>query len=151
MSAGGTSGGGVNLRAHAPSQHSAGPSPRLQKMQIDAMLARAHFEYQRERFDKAKALAQYLVTVFADDSGAKILAICAHKLGDEDTASKYYPQALNAFPTDLYVVVGYAELLLDKHQFSEAADLLRRAIELDPAAQHPAGARARVLILKATA
>ena len=120
-------------------------------MQIDAMLARAHFEYQRERFDKAKALAQYLVTVFGDDTGAKILAICAHKLGDEETAAKHYPQALRAFPTDLYVIVGYAELLLDAHQFGDAAKLLEKAMTLDPAAQHPAGARARVLILKASA
>ncbi len=144
-------GTGVNLRSTTSDSAHAHAPEKGKQLQVDALLARAYFEYQRQDFTKARALAQYLVTVFHHSEGEKLLAITAHKLGDEDTAAAHYPAAMEAFPSDLYVIVGYAELLLDKHSFDEAARLLAQAMELDPAAQHPAGARARILVLQAKA
>jgi cytochrome c-type biogenesis protein CcmH/NrfG len=56
---------------------------------------------------------------------------------------------LDHHPDDLFVVVNLAELYLNTLRIEPAAELLQRALKLDPDMKHPAGVRARVLIMKA--
>lgn len=119
-------------------------------LQTDALLARAFFEYRRNEFKKAAAIARYLVTTQGHPEALRVFSSASHRAGDEAAAMETYPRALAAFPSDVALHVGYAELLLDRHDFGTAVTHLRSAIELDPTASHPAGARARILIVKAS-
>jgi Tfp pilus assembly protein PilF len=146
-----TSSVGVSARHPIGAQ----PPPQAQlahkQVQIDGLLARAFFEYRRSDFKRARSMAQYLTTVYQVPEAYKIMAICAHKLGDEDAALQSYRQAIDITPDDLELRVGCGELCLGHHLFDEASKHLKRALELDPEARHPQGARARVLIAKAAA
>jgi Tfp pilus assembly protein PilF len=121
---------------------------RKQK-QIDALAQRATFEFRRGQFERARMLGKYLHDVERAPEGTKILAIASHQLGDEDAAWLHYPAALEAYPADLNVIVGFAELCLNRIELTRARELLERALELDPEARHPSGAKARLLILRA--
>ena len=141
----------IGLR-HPPAKPATIPAEanKSRDLQTDALLARAAYEYRREDFKKAASIARYLVTTQGHSEAMRIFASASHRAGDDHAAIETYPRALQAFPEDLGLLVGYAELLLDRHDFEGAAKHLRRALELDPGAADPAGARARVLIVKAS-
>ncbi len=117
--------------------------------QIEALIQRATFEFRRGEHERARMLAKYLRDVEHSPDGTRIYALTSHQLGDEDSAWADYPAAYEAFPRDLNVIVGYAELCLNRIELDRAHELLTRALELDPEARHPAGAKARLLIVRA--
>jgi Tfp pilus assembly protein PilF len=117
--------------------------------QLEALIQRATYEFRRGEFERARMLAKYLRDVENSPEGTRIFALTSHQLGDEDAAWVDYPAAYEAFPRDLNVIVGYAELCISRVELQRAHDLLKSALELDPEARHPAGAKARVLILRA--
>jgi Tfp pilus assembly protein PilF len=126
----------------------AAPAQAQREEQRAVLLGRAYLEFEHGNFTNAAAIARYLAKVHDSSEAKKILATAAHASGDNETASAMYPAALEAFPTDLNLIVGFAELCLDHSRFNEAAAQLRRAIELDPDSAHPAGAKARLLVVK---
>lgn len=77
------------------------------------------------------------------------LGAAAQGCEEDEEAIAAYERALLDAPDDLEVVVNLAELYLNRLVIKRAADLLKRALELDPKVSHPAGVRARVLIMKA--
>lgn len=135
---------GAAPEASAPSEVA-----ERRRRQVAALVTRASYEFRRGEFERARMLGKYLRDVERSPEGIKILAIASHQLGDEDTAWAHYPAALEAFPGDLNVVVGFAELCLQRIELDKAHGLLRHALELDPEARHPAGAKARLLIMRA--
>jgi tetratricopeptide (TPR) repeat protein len=117
--------------------------------QAEALVARATYEFRRGEFERARMLAKYLKDIEGFPDGVRIFALCCHQMGDEDSAWEHYPAAYEAFPDDLNVIVGYAELCLSRIELQRAHELLTRALERDPDASHEAGAKARILILRA--
>jgi cytochrome c-type biogenesis protein CcmH/NrfG len=88
----------------------------------------------------------------ADPSSPRIdrwLGAAAQQCEEDDEAIAAYERALAQKADDLEVVVNLAELYLNRVQVKKAAVLLERALQLDPQVKHPAGVRARVLIMKA--
>ena len=77
------------------------------------------------------------------------LGSAAQLCEEDEEAIAAYERALKAAPDDLEVTVNLAELYLNRVKITEAAALLKRALALDPKITHPAGVRARVLIMKA--
>ncbi len=118
------------------------------RVSIDELVAQAYDELSRGRFDAAVLWSRVLVGAFSSAEGVRLLAVSAHLAGDLELAAETYPKALERFANDLYLIAGFAELCLDLGRFDEAADWLKRAIEADPTASHPAGARARLLVAK---
>jgi hypothetical protein len=55
---------------------------------------------------------------------------------------------LAACPNDLELAAGFGELCLSLERFDEATVWLRLAMHLDAECRHPAGARARLLVVK---
>jgi Flp pilus assembly protein TadD len=76
------------------------------------------------------------------------LGAAAQKCDDDDLAMHAYTRALEATPNDVQVVVNLAELYLSSLRLDAARGLLERAVALDPDLRHPAGIRARMLIMK---
>ncbi len=77
------------------------------------------------------------------------LGSAALRCAEENEAIEAYERALAHDPDDLEVVVNLAELYLNRVVIAKAAALLERALQLDPKVAHPAGIRARVLIMRA--
>ncbi|MCC6808451.1 MAG: tetratricopeptide repeat protein [Deltaproteobacteria bacterium] len=76
------------------------------------------------------------------------LASAYQRSNRPEDAIRCYVAALAKAPNDLYVLANLAELLMNRGRMQEAADLLKKAIELDPKNAHPAGKRARALAVK---
>ncbi len=111
-------------------------------------LGRAYFEAQR--YDAARATLKFASQRFgAHPELDRWLGAAAQKCDDEDTAMRAYARVLEARPDDLQVVVNLAEIYLNTLRIEPAAQLLERALALDPEIKQPAGMRARVLIMKA--
>jgi Tfp pilus assembly protein PilF len=132
-----------------PQKEDSGPPSDRRQKQLEALIQRATYEFRRGEHERARMLGKYLRDVESSPEGTRIYALCAHQLGDEDGAWANYPAALEAFPRDLNLIVGYAELCINRIELEKAHGLLTTALELDPEARHPAGAKARILILKA--
>jgi tetratricopeptide (TPR) repeat protein len=77
------------------------------------------------------------------------LGAAAQQCEEDEEAIAAYERALARAPDDLEVTVNLAELYLNRLVIQRAAILLERALALDPKISHPAGMRARVLIMKA--
>lgn len=131
------------------------PAPVVKKhenqhdgVQRKRLLERAFGEFKKGDLKMARTLAKFLCEAYADSDAYAILAASCHKLGEEREASDAYLHALQTKPDDLFLHVGFAELCINMVRYEEAAAHLKRCIELDPVAKHPAGAKARVLVLK---
>jgi tetratricopeptide (TPR) repeat protein len=73
----------------------------------------------------------------------------AYQLTDQtEKAVRTYIEALKHTPDDLYVLTNLGELLLNRGRMNDAAELFKKVIALDPKQAHPAGVRARALIVK---
>lgn len=140
---------GFKQPVKGPGKEDDGSSGERRQRQLDALIQRATYEFRRGEHERARMLGKYLRDVESSPEGTRIYALCAHQLGDEDAAWQNYPSALEAFPRDLNLIVGYAELCINRIELEKAHELLKTALELDPEARHPAGAKARILIIKA--
>jgi Tfp pilus assembly protein PilF len=112
------------------------------------LLTKAFFEFKQGNVGMAKTLAAFLCEAYADPDAYMVLAASAHKLGDEKVAADAYEAALTHKPDDLNLNVGYAELCIKLMRYDVAKKHIEHCFALDPKSQHPAGAKARVLVLK---
>lgn len=64
-------------------------------------------------------------------------------------ALRYLQKSLLLAADDVEVLCVVGELSVERLDYDTAAKVLKRCLELDPKAQHPAGVRARALIKKA--
>ncbi|MCC6808718.1 MAG: tetratricopeptide repeat protein [Deltaproteobacteria bacterium] len=102
----------------------------------DAKAALATFRYAQQKLGNRPAMDRWL--------GA-----AAQQCEEDDEAIAAYERALVTAPDDLEVTVNLAELYLNRLVIDRAAKLLEKALALDPKIAHPAGMRARILIMKA--
>lgn len=135
------------MLAKGTTRHNPGLGER-QEEQRKKLLARAFTEHKAGNFKMAKTLAAFLCEAYADPDAYMVLAASAQKLGEEDLAFSAYEMALQAKPDDLSLNVGYAELCIKLMRYDAAEARLKHCIEKDPRAEHPAGAKARVLVLR---
>jgi tetratricopeptide (TPR) repeat protein len=99
----------------------------------------------------AEALAAFRYTRLAHGDSRVLdrwLGAAAQQCEEDEEAIAAYERALGSDANDIEVTVNLAELYLNQLAIEKAATLLKRALELDPKIQHPAGVRARVLIMK---
>lgn len=115
---------------------------------LDALASMGAFYFNKGDFEKALAVARCVLAFRDTPADQRLFAAAAHKNGDDDEALVAYEKCLPAFANDLHVIVNLAELSLNHLKPGRAAELLQRALELDPTASHPAGIRARALIMQ---
>lgn len=115
---------------------------------VDAFVAEAYAAFDNKQYDRAALWARIVGAALGSNAGLKVVAVSLHLLGQHDNAKRAYEQALAAFPDDLYLIAGMGELLTDSGDFDGAYPFLLRAIERDPKAEHPAGARARLVVVR---
>jgi tetratricopeptide (TPR) repeat protein len=74
-----------------------------------------------------------------------VLGAIYQRLGNGDLAILYYNHAINLFPLDIVALTNRAEIYLSEGKFLEAANDLKKVIELDPENKNPSANRARML------
>ncbi len=105
--------------------------------------------YQGEQYQEAIALYEGLLAM-DHDLGAHYatLASAYQRTQQTEKAVQTYVEALQRAPANIYLLTNLGELLLNRGRLAEALDLFKKAIALDGDQKHPAGVRARALIVK---
>lgn len=67
------------------------------------------------------------------------------RLGKTDLAILRYSHAIHLFPQDIVALTNRAEIYLSQGKLIEAAEDLRKVIEVDPERRNPSANRARLL------
>ncbi len=112
-------------------------------------LAVAGYElFNRGKFDDARIVFQGLHALGHEDPFVQTaLGTIAARDGKLEKAIEHFDAALEKDPEDMTALTNRAEAYLQKNCFNEAADDLRKAIDLDPDEESPWSARARVLAM----
>jgi len=137
--------GAVKVGAVKPATPGSGPA--ADNAGLDALASMGAFYFNKGDYDKALAVAHCVIAFRDTPADQRLLAAAAHQCGEDEEALAAYEKCLPAFANDLHVVVNLAELSLNHLKPARAAELLKHALELDPKAAHPAGIRARALIM----
>jgi tetratricopeptide (TPR) repeat protein len=112
-----------------------------------ALSEHAYLLYEQGKYEKAKVLFEALATINGADANIhKFLGSIYQVQGSWDAAYYHYTQALKSATNDIFVMVNRGETLLQLQRPREAAEDLKRAIQMDPNGNHPVGRRARVLL-----
>jgi len=103
--------------------------------------------YEQGKYDTSKVIFEALA---ASDSSnpnfQKMLGSIYQLQAKWDAAYYHYTLSLKLSPNDLFVVVNRGETLIQMQRPREAAEDLKRAIQLDPDGANPVGRRARILL-----
>jgi tetratricopeptide (TPR) repeat protein len=103
--------------------------------------------YEQGKYETARVVFEALATInSADPNVHKFLGSIYQIQKKWDAAYYHYTQSLRLSPDDLFVLVNRGESLIHLQRPREAAEDLKRTIQLDPQGHHPAGRRARVLL-----
>ena len=115
-------------------------------MEHVAALTERHLRERRPK--QALVLARCLVKKRNTLAHRRLLASAAQQCGELALAARLWRSCRHDDPTNLYFLVNHAECELLLLHYASALPLLEEALARDPTSQHPAGVRARVLILK---
>jgi Tfp pilus assembly protein PilF len=103
--------------------------------------------YEQGKYETAKVIFEALATIDSSDSNVQKFLGSIYQIQKKWDAAYYrYSQSLKISPNDLFVIVNRGESLIHAQRPREAAEDFKRAIQLDPQGNHPAGRRARVLL-----
>jgi Tfp pilus assembly protein PilF len=119
----------------------------LDSKKIAALLLMGHTYYAQGQLEEAKKVFEGLAVL--DGKNAYVHGILGSIYQQEekfDLAIARYTMALSNFPQDINSLANRGEVFLRLGKFKEAADDLKKAIELDPEKKHPSANRARMLI-----
>jgi tetratricopeptide (TPR) repeat protein len=104
--------------------------------------------YEQGRFDTARVIFEALsVQNSSDPNTQKMLGSIYQIQGKWDAAYYHYSLCLSLSPNDIFVITNRGETLIQLQRPREAAEDLKRAIQLDADGTNPVGRRARILLM----
>ncbi|MCI0416155.1 tetratricopeptide repeat protein [bacterium] len=111
-----------------------------------ALAEHGYLLYEEGKYDSARVIFEALAVVNGSDPNIQKMLGSIYQIHNKWDASYYhYTQALKSAPNDIFVIVNRGETLIHMQRPREAAEDLKRAIQLDPDGKNPVGRRARVL------
>jgi Flp pilus assembly protein TadD len=114
--------------------------------QIASLLLCGYNFFNHGRLQEAKNIFEGLSLLDPDIPYVNcILGAIYQRLGKSDLAVLRYSQAITLFPQDIVALTNRAEIYLSEGKFLDAADDLKKVIELDPDSKNPSANRARLL------
>jgi tetratricopeptide (TPR) repeat protein len=114
--------------------------------QIASLLLCGYNFFNHGRLQEAKNIFEGLSLLDPDIPYVNcVLGAIYQRLGKTDLAILYYNRAINFFPLDIVALTNRAEIYLSQGKFLEAANDLKKVIELDPENKNPSANRARML------
>jgi tetratricopeptide (TPR) repeat protein len=117
-------------------------TPELTK----ALAEHGYLLYEEGKYDSARVIFEALAVVNSSDPNIQKLLGSIYQIQNKwDAAYYHYTQSLRMAPNDIFVVANRGETLIHMQRPREAAEDLKRAIQLDPQNTNPVGRRARVL------
>lgn len=119
----------------------------VETRQIAALLLVGHRLYKQGRIQDAAKIFEGLAVLDSKNPYVQgILGSIYQKQNQYEIALVRYNNVLAVIPDDASSLTNRGEILLKLGRFREAAENLKRAIELDPQKKDPAANRARLLI-----
>jgi tetratricopeptide (TPR) repeat protein len=129
------------------SQINSGELYNLTPQLIKALAEYGYLLYEQGKYDSAKVIFEALATINSSDPNLqKFLGSIYQIQGKWDAAYYHYTHSLRAAANDIFVFVNRGETLIQMQRPREAAEDLKRAIQMDPQGRHPIGRRARILL-----
>jgi tetratricopeptide (TPR) repeat protein len=117
-------------------------TPELTK----ALAEHGYLLYEEGKYDSARIIFEALAVVNSSDPNIQKLLGSIYQIQNKwDAAYYHYTQSLKMAPNDIFVIANRGETLIHMQRPREAAEDLKRAIQLDPQNTNPVGRRARVL------
>lgn len=118
-------------------------SPQIFK----ALAEYGYLLYEQGKYELSKTIFEALATINSSDSSVQKFLGSIYQLENKwDAAYYHYTQSLKFSPDDIFVIVNRGETLIHMQRPREAAEDLKRAIQLDPQGTHPVARRARILL-----
>ena len=115
--------------------------------QWTALILTGHNFFQQGRLQEASRIFEGLAVIDTHNPYIHgILGSIYQKQKKYDLALIRYDNALALYPDDIEVLVNRGEIHLTQGNFHQAAQDLKRAIDLDPRKKDPAANRARLLV-----
>jgi tetratricopeptide (TPR) repeat protein len=103
--------------------------------------------YEQGKYDTARLIFEALaVSNSSDPNIQRMLGSIYQIQGKWDAAYYHYTQCLRQLPNDIFVIANRGETLIQLQRPREAAEDLKRAIQLDAEGKNPVGRRARILL-----
>jgi Flp pilus assembly protein TadD len=119
---------------------------QFQGNQIASLLMCGYNFFNEGRLQEAKNILEGLSLLDPDIPYVNcLLGAIYQRLGKNDLAFVRYNHALNLFPEDIVALTNRAEIYLSEGKFLEAANDLKKVIELDPENKNVSANRARML------
>ena len=112
----------------------------------EALAEHGYLLYEEGRYDTARVIFEALAAVNSSDPDTQKMLGSIYQIQNKwDAAYYHYTQSLRVAPNDIFVIANRGETLIHMQRPREAAEDLKRAIQLDPDGTNPVGRRARVL------
>jgi tetratricopeptide (TPR) repeat protein len=119
--------------------------------QIASLLQCGYNFFSHGKLDDAKILFEGMAVLYPGNPYVHtILGALYQKMENYPLAIDHYSLGIRFFPQDITALTNRGEIYLMLGKFQEAADDLKKVIELDPQANHPSTIRARLLVTIAT-
>ena len=104
--------------------------------------------YEQGKYDTARLIFEALAVQNNTDPNIQRMLGSIYQIQEKwDAAYYHYSQALRLSPDDIFVVANRGETLIQLQRPREAAEDLKRAIQLDASGTNPVGRRARILLM----
>jgi tetratricopeptide (TPR) repeat protein len=103
--------------------------------------------YEQGKYDTARVIYEALAVQNSSDPNIQRMLGSIYQIqGKWDAAYYHYSQCLRLSPNDIFVIANRGETLIQLQRPREAAEDLKRAIQLDADGTNPVGRRARILL-----
>jgi tetratricopeptide (TPR) repeat protein len=107
----------------------------------------AYLLYEQGKYETSKLIFEALSVANSSDPNFQKMLGSIYQIQEKwDAAYYHYTQSLKLSPNDIFVIANRGETLIQMQRPREAAEDLKRAIQLDPDSSNPVGRRARILL-----
>ena len=114
---------------------------------MQALAEHGYMLYEQGKYRPARVIFEGLAAIDNSNHNYHKMLGSIYQMEEQWDAAYYrYTLALKAVPNDIHALTNRGEVLLQLGKSREAAEDLRRAIQLDGQNINPAGRRARVLL-----